>query len=488
MPSAKHLEWAEITDFAPGIFTAGDWLMPASAAQTMTDCHPEVGGGLRAFQKPVSFPTTNINQTTNRVIGIYSRGGIALRAGVGDANDRYVWTYDSSTTQVKVWRWDETAAVSQWSLIKTHTASNAPNPVIADTFVDAAGVAYVVYTLYQVGADDGIWSIRYSDAAVTKQVASVIPGALAVQDDRIIFGTGSTLRWSDSQSVSSFPAANNLPVQLSRQGSTILAITPFAPSDLYIGTRFSAWTMVQGDITNPIVRTMSDEYTVGWGQFIVQTSAGLAFIAKDQGIIASGNGSTFVELSKQIDRSIWTSPNALNGDVGGGRLGHVAPFLVAPHGYIFDFRTKSWFQSSVLNGAKGSFHSWGDKNTRSLFCATGDIAFNLWVIDADEQARDTTFTWKGAPLRHQSGRQIRIREVQLYGRTYDTDATLAVTVNGVTRSSGVLGAAGKKQVSFLFDESDEVLDVRVVSTAGSTAEAPSLEVVRIGARPGHQLR
>lgn len=53
MPATNHLQWFEIKDFG-GLWTAGaSSMMPANKAQVMSGCHPQVGGGLRAFLKVV---------------------------------------------------------------------------------------------------------------------------------------------------------------------------------------------------------------------------------------------------------------------------------------------------------------------------------------------------------------------------------------------------------------------------------------------------
>lgn len=492
MPSNRALEWAEITDFAPGLFSGSDWLMPPTAAQVMADCHPEIGGGLRAAFKPTVYPTTGLDQTQSYVCGLFTRGAIGLRSGIGDASDRYIWAHDTATNQVRVYRWDETAAVATWSLIKTHAAPASfatPNPVQAATFVDAAGDAYVVYNLAQTSADDGLWSIKYSDGSVAKRLGSIFPIALAVQDDRIMVSDRYNLRFSASQSISSFPAPNVLPVQASRQGNDINSITPFAPGDLLIGTRFSAWTLVQGDITDPTVRTMSDAHTLAWGQSAVFTEGGLAFIAPNQGIYLTSTGESFEGIGDQIDRTVWVQAPTIpaNGDVGGGNLAYVAPFLMAPHGYIFDFLTKSWFQSSVLDSPEGHYHSVADNNYRSLFAATGSDAYRLYVFDAKEGTRCGTYTWKSAPLHRPDGRQVEMREIQVYAKGFEAGASITITVNGTSKSQYFAGA-GKQQFTFKFSERAEVLDVQIVATTLTAGvEAPSVEVLRIGSQSRHTL-
>jgi hypothetical protein len=59
VPINTHLDWIEV-DGKAGLWTAGAAsLMPATAAQIMSGCHPQPGGGLRAFLKPTAVPTTN---------------------------------------------------------------------------------------------------------------------------------------------------------------------------------------------------------------------------------------------------------------------------------------------------------------------------------------------------------------------------------------------------------------------------------------------
>lgn len=107
----------------------------------------------------------------------------------------------------------------------------------------------------------------------------------------------------------------------------------------------------------------------------------------------------------------------------------------------------------------------------------------------DDSDREGSFTFKTAPLRDPSGRSVEIREVQVYARSYDANATVAITVNGTTKTQ-TISSPGRQQLTFLFRERGETLDVQLVSTAGapSANEAPTIETVRIGWRPLHTLR
>ena len=511
MPGSTHLEWADIADFTPGYFSVGEWLMPSNGSQEMKDCRPDPGGGLRASIKPTSFSTSGL-PSTSKVVGIFSRGGITIQAGIADASDRYIAVYDSADNKVKIYRWNETltSAPTSWTLIKSHAApasTATPNPVIFDTFVDSTFAAHVVWTLAHVSSEDGLWSLQFSYQAgqgasanddipsgaatysVTQRKAGFCTG-VAVQDDRLITAIGgrvSTLWWNASQNITSWPAANNLPVQASRQGSTVMGIAAFAPGDLLIGTRFSAWTMIQGAITDPIVRTMSDARPITHIQKMPFTTNGLSFISQKVGVCLTGNGEQFTDLSKQIDPSTWVN-NSNCGDVGAGDTVYVGDWLFAAHGLIYDDRTQGWHRSSVLTGSKDHFHSWADLSYRQVFAATGGTSFSLYVFDVSSTSRWNTYTWKSASFHHPTGRQIRIREIQVFCKTYDSSSTVAVTVNGSTFTQSP-SSAGRQQLDFYLDEVGEVLDVQVVPTSGSSGvEAPSIEVVRVGTRSQHQLR
>lgn len=131
-----------------------------------------------------------------------------------------------------------------------------------------------------------------------------------------------------------------------------------------------------------------------------------------------------------------------------------------------------------------------DKPTRALFVPTNNVGtFGPSYFEYDDTKRAGTFRWKSAPLRAPDGRQVEIREVQVYVRTYDVNATIQLQV-GPTSKTQIVPAVGRHQLTFHFSERDEVLDVTLVSTAGTPAtnEAPTIEAVRIGWQPKHLLR
>lgn len=131
-----------------------------------------------------------------------------------------------------------------------------------------------------------------------------------------------------------------------------------------------------------------------------------------------------------------------------------------------------------------------DKPARAFFVpSSGFGTVGPSFFEFDDTKRNGTFRWKSAPLRAPDGRQVEIREVQLYVRSYDANSTIQVQV-GPTSKMHTIPAAGREQITFHFSERNEVLDVRVISTAGDPAvnEAPTIEAVRIGWQPRHLLR
>jgi len=271
-------------------------------------------------------------------------------------------------------------------------------------------------------------------------------------------------------------------LQISRNAGNIALIIPRAPSDLLVGTTGSAWVAVQGDITQPLVHTMSNARTVAYPHGGAQTTDGVAFISKFS-ISLTNDGAEFQDIDSQLDR---------RGDHLLARtLSYMDDTLLAGYGYTFDLITKSWYrQSELFTGASIISTATGQANT--LIAAYGGASPQLALYQGPYGAigstvRRNAYTWKSVPFHRDDGRQVRVREVQCFVETYDSNATVAVTVNGATRTV-TIPTAGRQVTKHLFLEQDETLDVQIVSTAGNSAnEAPFLERHRVGHQAGHLL-
>lgn len=499
MPVNAHLTFTEITDFAPGLITASDWLMPANGSQTMTGCHPAVGGGLNACFRGVpidlKLSASTTIPSTYRVIGLFARGGLDPVVGPAtgvEKPDYYMAAYDPTERRVYIYRLLRDQ--SYWELVKQHAqllfdqyqASVDINPVLFDSYTETTtGLSHVIWTTDAAGPnEDGLWSVGVftGDGPVWRKAYSRL-SALAVQDTYIILAYGSTIVWADK--FDGWSLAQSITLQASRQGTRIRSITPLPPGDLLIGTHFAPWMLLQGGLSDPYLRQMSGARALLWSQQPATTTQGMAFISPAVGVVLTSNGEGFVDVSTQLDPATWASNNA-EGVGGGGVAAFAGHFLIAPGGHVWDQRTKSWFRTNELSGAAGHFQSTTDMAAQTCLTATND-PLALYLYGAVDSHPTSTYTWKSAPMRAPGGRRLRIREVQLVCRAYTTGDNFTITVNGTQRASGAL-TTGRQIVSFLFNESDEVLDIQVVANAAGVGEAPSIEAVRVGSASTNQAR
>lgn len=499
----SHLRWIEVKDFSPGLYETGDWLMPPTAAQTMQDCYPQEGGGLRAFMKADVVNVTGVQDITHeRVIGVHARGGIAARSGAPtDLTDRYLMTYyfnsgnlSGHKGQARLYRMDGTNSESTWTqILKTGAVdfedndNNAPQKASFRVFRLTSGAVHVILAVRTVTTDAGIYSLNYSDLS-SAQVAALIDtsasgaahpiGALAIHQNRVMITSGGRVMWSEA-GVQTFDADAFLLVDPNVDLPTISAIALIEPSD-FLGVREGAPAfVVQGEIDDPVVQELGEGIAFHTAQDFAPTPDGLTIIGAD-GRIYITDGRSFQNISAQIHAF---SENA-NSIVAMGDTNYLDGFVFAPGGYVFDTRTNSWFTQTQI---AGSFHNVERYTGQIWGPVSNGVSFTLKKLSPkNSTARLSTYTWKSAPLRSDDGRQIRVRAVQIYATPYDSSATIQVTVNGTSHTVTLDGSTTRQSLDFLFNERAEVLDVTVVSTAGSASnEAPSIESVRIGVGIGH---
>lgn len=484
VPSNSHLQWIDVRDFSPGLWEKGDWLIPAGGAQTMTDCYPQEGGGLRAFYKPTTIPATGIG-ANERLIGFFGYGA-GHRTLPTTGTDYYCVTYSSSDFRPRIYRWDQTDATElQWRVITTlavATASNnAPNEVFFTAYVLSSGTVRILASINYVGTDTGIWAATQATVATSQtfaKIAGTAGGLIAIHQSRIVEARNSTIYFTGPGNETF--ATDFVTIEPQRNLGNVKAIMAMAPGDLLVVTEGAGWFAVQGDLTSPTVRAMSSAHSLGNpNQQLVDTGYGLAFIEDAGGIYLSNSGVSFDKLDAQLNTP--TQPGG--GVVSVGDLVFHQDMLFCPRGYVFDFHTKAWFRQSLMTTGLLQFAV----RNLALFTTLAGTTTIYRLATQDGSSRSNSMTWKSPVLRHGSGRQIEIREVQVVAKSYTGTSSIAVTVNGVTRTLGSLGV-GTHHLAFLFRERGETLDVQVVSASGdSGTEAPSIETVKIGHRGGHLL-
>lgn len=473
MPTDRHLDTVEITDFAPGLWSAGNsFLMPAEGWQTMTDCRPEVGGGVRAAMKPTTWSTTGItNLSTSSVLALISFGG----QGTAGADERYIWMKDTTSTLIRVFRCvDDTT----WTAVTTHAYDAAdPGPLIqVDTFKKSSGTQYVLYIVWQNGqqlAIEGLWEIDRSAGTAAAVDTGIRTDSLCVMDDIAVIASGPTLYFSAPGTTTMDHVNRFLDVQASRWESIITGMVYMAPSDLLCATNSTVWSRIQGSLeTSPVVRSMSDAHTLQSLQNLNMSDTGILFFEQGVGIVATGDGSSFEVLSTQLEST----------DFSTGDISAQDNVIICPNGHAFDVRTRAWYR---LSNITSSLYHYNARRDNRIIVATSGVSPTFYEYVTGETSRASSYTLKSAPIRGADGRRTKIRQVQIVAQAFNTGDNFTVTVNGTARASGSL-TAGRHIIPFLFREEAEVLDVQVVATAAASGEAPQIEALRISRAMSHR--
>lgn len=515
MPSDKHLQVVEIATFTPGLWTStSQYLMPGTAAQIMQDCYPQPGGGLRAFFKASSLSVSGINKiSAERVIGLHAKGGTPARSGTpSDTTDRYLVTYQNdgslsvgSRCRPRLYRMDGSNSETTWTEINVTSGStlfnlatndnNAPQKSSLLFFRNTAGtpndkwVMLVMRYVAAVTRGSGLYRLNYNDLSAAQKAIEIVSsvtdatnpsGAITTHQARVLISSnGATtperLTWSNVGDAGTFAAANFLDVEPNQDLPGIIGLHPQPPGDIIVMKEGAPLVVVQGDITAPTVRAQLEGiHPGGTGvQDFGRTPEGVTFIATD-GYIYLTDGYTAQNLSEQLAGFAVQQP----GDaVSPGDTNFINEFLFAPNGNVLHWPTKSWFTQTQLAGI---FHN-VERYTRTIWGPVG--TGNSFALNSLKPFpgtnRVSTYTWKSAPLREPSGRQLTIREVEIVYQSYDANATFQVTV-GSQAVTQTLQSTTRGSIRFYFLQQAPMLDVQIVSTAGNGShEAPTIEAVKI---------
>lgn len=548
MPDTSHLQWVELHEFG-GLWTAGNkFLMPVKNAQIMSGCHPQPGGGLRAFHDVIE--TVNGNGLTATAAG----GGLRPKA-VGFMVNSYgvdtgepvphfvIITVDEATGDGwDNWRyWDRTTADASWnkrapSFDGVDTARFSPSatqPSFALVRVDPFDEVHPFLALSMReddfgGSHSGIWKVVHIGAPVrnTTDMNDNFGARYVIEhQSRIVAADRSMVRFTAPEG-ESFTATGSGFIRVGRgdyiygnnafpdEVEMVVWMAPVPPGDLLVATAGGRLLNIQGDLADPTVRELGR-----WNQFISQepavTPRGIFAIFTHEGIARIGLDGSVEPISTDLSPRQWLRPSGINPEYGPG-LGQLAGterFLFVPNPdkasgttnqngpLVYDHETGAWFTAThpdrytITNPALMRI----DHNPR-----TG----GLWVISSRSPEvigeanpylfkypvggghsdtgfkRTSTWEWQSSPLRDPTGRRVLVREVQINVETFNSSSTVAVTVGGTTVTRTL--ASGRSVQRFLFDQRGEYLDVTVKAKSNDTAvEAPLMEAVRIGWRPSH---
>lgn len=519
MPSTEGLKPIVISDFSPGLYNSSDWLVPAKGWQQMENCCPQIGGGLRAFYNVTEYSTgfTGISDPTHtRVLGIHASGGL-LDTGAESSGaigaDRYLVLYNwaSSTGTPWVYRYNGTVNdFTQWVFMykgsspNVLTSVNDNNPSKASLLVyvtqasegleDTYNRLMVIMVRYN-GPDADTYAVLFTDDdgvldSITPPTTSsgdpnppfsTQAGSMCVHQQRLVFGSGNGVIIFTDPAATTYASTNFLAVDASHDGTRLAALYGIEPGDLACLREGAGMVVVQGDLLQGPVVVVSndgvDSGKTGYTDFC-STPYGLAFISAD-GYVYLTDGRTTTKISEQISAFEQSPDFSSYGD-----LVYMGDFLFCPGERVYDFRTKSWFTQTAMAGHVKC----GNDYDNEVFGTqtNGVISSNALVqyYPQSDTTRQETFTAQTAPIHGTDGRTVAVRMVEVNCKTYDANATIAVTVHGTTKTR-LLRTVGKQNVRFLFNEQAETLDATFVSTSGTGAEAPSFDDVVLWTRSGH---
>lgn len=291
------------------------------------------------------------------------------------------------------------------------------------------------------------------------------------------------------------------------EGALVAWMISVPPGDLIVATRGGRIYNVQGDLGDPTVRELG-RWTTMAPHEPVNTPSGIFFILPNQGVHRLGLDGSAEPISPDLSPAIW---NPVTPKLGLGQLTADERFVFAPNQHpaaehkngplVFDTRTGAWFTAThpddfTITNPRLMKADGNPEDAGVWVCSSQSLNGSaspavLWhyrtggAIDSGTTSELRASTWeaKTAPLRDPSGRRLTIREVRINAYAFNASSTMVVTVNG-TAVSRTLPAGQSTQV-YLFREEDNALDVNVKAKSNDAdVEAPMLESLRIGWRPG----
>lgn len=477
----SHLETATL-DYTRGLWSRSSVSVPPGYAAQLDNCYPlPDSGALRAWAKWSTFSLSGIG-ASEKIVGFFVRGGIPVRSGASTENsDRYILTTGSGNP--KLYRWDDTndaAPPAAWTLIKTFTAGAVSGIATWAVFYDITDAAHHVYmSLQGTTTDQGVWRIRYSDGATTRVQSGDNPQSLLTYQDRLLVttgeGRGSRIRWSDLGE-DTFDAASFQDVAPNNSLTTNRWIYPYA-GELLVCKNGAPFFFVQGDLLDPVVRQQ------GEGHYAVEihrpaiSHNGVYFMAYKDGIYRTQTGVDAEPVSSSLPADALTVAPRTAFGAGVGTLSFFENWLITPSAHILDERTGAWFKTTEFGADYPAVHAVDRHQDHGRFYAaktSTSPTLRYITQPEDTMSRVRTYTYKSFPMRHPTGRQIRIRRVLLYANVFSSGASITVTVGGVANTKSAL-AAGHQTVEFLFNQYAEMLDVTITPDSGSdSVEAPML--------------
>jgi hypothetical protein len=500
MPANDHLDWLDLTDFTPGLWTRDRASMPYNAAQLLQDAVPLQQGGMRPFFDDVTVTTSGLDMSAgNQIIGI----GQHIVSG---SRDMYLAKYDSSDNEIRIYRMNEVLGASSWTLIADSfdtTGTDSFTQAFFQTFIDAAGDRWMLLALHYGGSGatgPGIYRIAYATGTVTL-IQQARPTGLIVNQGRWMYAQYDTSQLIYSEVGSIEPTFNYLDVTPSGPGADITALASQEPSDILVGKNGGAWVSIQGDISSPntVVRELAGFRSAGPRPVRPAPAPGGLVFVDGLGSVYMTDGRNVQDLGANIFSPTAARVASLGGQDGVvGQVGYINDFLFVPGGLVRDMRTGAWF--NIVQPDFDNKDLWlPDHASNTIWGASlddvGDATMSRYFAFESSQpgtSRAPQCAWTSAPITTKDGGDARIREVQIIAQTGAATANdFNVTRfdsnggNSVVRSVLNTGANDIQRHRFLFPNSgDGAQWVKVEwNTSAEDTEAATIRRIRIGIAP-----
>ena len=549
MPIHDHLKFLELTDFTPGLYeesAVSQLDMPANAFTKLNNYVPLPQGGLRAmYAISGTLAQTGIAKAAcETATGVFVYPFSADRAGAAtNCPDVLLTTISIDDDKVRLYRMDGSNEDTKWTCNYysvgdkgTGVGPTSFAPTCIGVGIDGTGgeLCYAI-VMRGVGTDEatysdssgaGLYFMQYTPGCTGSNPATgdgvltaggLVNGAstqctdwqgpLLINQDRIILADGYTIHFSD-QDANTFgentESGSGLVIPSSANGTSdkLVGAVAFSPADMIFIREGSPAIEVQGDISGfsaPVV--IRDMATGRFGRHVqqdmIRVPDGAVFI-EPGGKIFLTDGNTFAPLSDAIPPfpslvDIGQSSETVTGITSVGRMDFLNGFLFAPHGFVLNYETKSWFKIADNT----AFH-YADPYSGRMWYVTAGADFevkNMLLYQGDSGIRVSCAEVQTAPFTDSSGDDVIIREVQVGLLAYGS-STSCVCVNVVDEDGNLLVArsvggisAGEHLIPFLFPHPRSTyLKVDIIALADNGAdEAPTIEKLRIGFDKGNKI-
>ena len=511
----KNLNWYDITDFTPGVFgevnlQTEQLLIPQNGFARMQCYYPLKQGGVRAF-----YATSGSLPCTGRTSGSHGSNneasvGLFAHGAQGGENVILV-THNSNDHKDRVYFWPGacSAGAGPWCVEESSASlgGDTLDPADFEFFFDGT---YYYYVLVRRGENKGIATITYdSTCAVTPGLGTngywqtisapsgggTMTGPMGINGARLVVGDGSVgnkLWWTEEGALS-FDETVTVPDEIlypHDTGAGLKSIVSMQPDTMLIGRGGAPWVQITGDIgTSGTSREMAGDHTPGNAfQQPARVPGGIAFI-ENGGYIYVTDGNTFQNISTQLPAfsSTLFGAQSATGLVGPGQLSFINGFLFAPDGKVLHWDTQSWF---TLEDSTAHTHATTGKLWYTIR-EDGSPVNCINMFQGSGAIRATCGHLQTAPFADKDGRNVVIREVQVFLQSYTASGPCATVTCDIYNGDDVLvqsrtpeGGAipfGRNMLRFLFAyPKDDYLSVRICADGQGSNEAPTIERLRIG--------